>query len=93
MSSRQPSCELWMPYRKSEQTLCKRPLVALHIGLNTLQRRKPLNSAARLSSQGLKRWPYVSAMQKGSLAALERRQRLKCAGVDPISETTQETVR
>ena len=54
MSSLQPSCELWMPYRKSEQRLCKRPLVALHIGLNTLQRRKPLNSAAPIELAGTK---------------------------------------
>ena len=45
MSSQQPSCELWMPCRKSEQRLCKRVLVPLHIGPNTPQTRKTLNSA------------------------------------------------
>ena len=45
MSSQQPSCELWMPCRKNEQSLCKCLLVALHIGPNTPQTRKALNSA------------------------------------------------
>ena len=51
MSSRQPSCELWMPCRENEQSLCKRLLVALHIGPNTPQTRKALNSAPHQRSR------------------------------------------
>jgi len=65
MSSQQPSCELWMPCRKNEQSRGKRRLVALHIGLNTPQGRKPLRSAARCGKWVVTRLPHASAVKGG----------------------------